>query len=96
MYFSSCSLNFLEHSLKRGVDYCLNNVPEKAFGDARCGNGILESGEECDCGSSTECPNKCCIANTCRLAVDAKCADGDCCDVDTCKVGNNLFFFKLI
>lgn len=79
-------MEFLEHSFKRGADYCLKDVPEKIFGGAKCGNGILEVGEECDCGLLTECPNRCCIARTCRLALDAECADGDCCDINTCKV----------
>lgn len=42
------------------------------FGGAKCGNGILEIGEECDCGSLTKCPNKCCIANKCKLAENAQ------------------------
>ncbi|CAD5213693.1 unnamed protein product [Bursaphelenchus okinawaensis] len=84
-YWSDCSLENLQSALRRGVDYCLQNVPSKAFGGAKCGNGIVEDGEDCDCGSLTECPNKCCIPSTCKLAENAECASGDCCDVDTCK-----------
>ncbi|KAI1717260.1 reprolysin (M12B) family zinc metalloprotease domain-containing protein [Ditylenchus destructor] len=84
-YFSDCSLEFLDHALRRGVDYCLHNVPKAAFGGAKCGNGILEAGEECDCGSTVSCPNKCCVASTCKMAEGAECADGDCCDPMTCK-----------
>uniref|UniRef100_A0A1I7RQQ1 Disintegrin and metalloproteinase domain-containing protein 28 n=1 Tax=Bursaphelenchus xylophilus TaxID=6326 RepID=A0A1I7RQQ1_BURXY len=84
-FWSDCSLENLQSALKRGVDYCLQNVPKKAFGGAKCGNGIVEDGEDCDCGSLTECPNKCCIASTCKLAENAECAAGDCCDFDTCK-----------
>lgn len=67
-------------------------MPKVAFGGAKCGNGILEEGEECDCGSTTSCPNRCCVPSTCRLAEHAECADGDCCDTETCKV--NLGFFR--
>ena len=44
-YFSDCSLDTLSSGLRRGVDYCLHNVPKIAFGGAKCGNGILEDGE---------------------------------------------------
>jgi hypothetical protein len=83
-FWSDCSLDFLSHALKRGADYCLLNVPKTVFGGAKCGNGVLEDGEDCDCGGE-ECPNKCCIAATCKLAPEAICADGDCCDINTCK-----------
>lgn len=84
-YFSDCSLNYLKHSFERKMDYCLFNVPKKVFGGAKCGNGIVEEGEECDCGNRNVCPNKCCVASKCKLAKDAFCATGDCCDLETCK-----------
>ncbi|KAG9325985.1 hypothetical protein KVV02_008417 [Mortierella alpina] len=47
-----------------------------------CGNGIIEHGEECDCGSPEECAkDKCCNAKTCKLAPGAVCSNQqDCCD----------------
>uniref|UniRef100_A0A914PS36 Uncharacterized protein n=1 Tax=Panagrolaimus davidi TaxID=227884 RepID=A0A914PS36_9BILA len=84
-HWSSCSLEYLEKSLKRKMDYCLHNVPKTAFGGAKCGNGIVEEGEDCDCGNTTVCPNKCCVASTCKLAKEAICASGDCCDISTCQ-----------
>lgn len=94
MFFSTCSLDFLQKALKRGSDYCLLNVPQKAFGGARCGNGILEAGEECDCGSNTACSNKCCVATTCRLSPQAKCADGECCNLENCMVRDYIFIYR--
>ncbi|KAF9434557.1 Disintegrin and metalloproteinase domain-containing protein 9 [Entomortierella beljakovae] len=41
-----------------------------------CGNGIVEHGEECDCGSPEECAkDPCCNAKTCKLAPGAQCRD---------------------
>ncbi|KAL3073605.1 hypothetical protein niasHS_017172 [Heterodera schachtii] len=84
-FFSDCSLDTLSSGFRRGVDYCLNNVPNAVFGGAKCGNGILEEGEQCDCGSTESCPNRCCVAAECKLAKGAECADGECCDLEQCK-----------
>ena len=83
--FSSCSLKSLSDGFGRKMDQCLFNVPKTPFGGTKCGNGIVEEGEECDCGNTTACPNKCCIADKCKLAKDAICASGDCCDFTTCR-----------
>ncbi|XP_009994960.1 PREDICTED: disintegrin and metalloproteinase domain-containing protein 11, partial [Chaetura pelagica] len=45
-----------------------------------CGNGFVEAGEECDCGSLAECARSggnCC--KKCTLTHDAMCSDGLCC-----------------
>jgi hypothetical protein len=48
-----------------------------------CGNGILEVGESCDCGSADECKDKCCDAATCQLksGPEYQCSDNSspCC-----------------
>ncbi|MGH0151866.1 UNVERIFIED_CONTAM: hypothetical protein FKN15_021556, partial [Acipenser sinensis] len=45
-----------------------------------CGNGFIEPGEECDCGSPAECLKEggdCC--KMCTLTQGSKCSDGLCC-----------------
>lgn len=50
-------------------------------GGSVCGNGVMEPGEECDCGPPSNCDTTCCDAATCRLKPGATCATGQCCDV---------------
>ncbi|KAF9296909.1 hypothetical protein BGZ88_011577 [Linnemannia elongata] len=47
-----------------------------------CGNGIIEHGEECDCGSPQECAkDPCCNAKTCKLNAGAQCSNQqECCN----------------
>lgn len=84
-HWSSCSIAQLEQSLEHGLDYCLMNKPTNIFRSS-CGNGIIEDGEDCDCGLRDFCTNKCCNATTCKLMNNAKCSDGVCCDKSTCQI----------
>ncbi|PAA49798.1 hypothetical protein BOX15_Mlig013992g2, partial [Macrostomum lignano] len=50
-----------------------------------CGNGIVEPGEECDCGGPLACrKDRCCQADVCKLVKGAACATGDCCNTTSC------------
>lgn len=53
----------------------------KTIKKATCGNGILEEGEECDCGSEEECKGNPCCSFGCKLKEGAACSDGNepCC-----------------
>ncbi|XP_052899052.1 zinc metalloproteinase-disintegrin-like MTP8 [Anopheles moucheti] len=83
--WSSCSVDDLHESLKRGLGACLKNKPSRLLVRAVCGNGLLEPGEQCDCGRRDSCDNSCCDARTCQLRANATCATGTCCDLDTCQ-----------
>uniref|UniRef100_A0A8C9UIV0 Uncharacterized protein n=1 Tax=Serinus canaria TaxID=9135 RepID=A0A8C9UIV0_SERCA len=80
--FSSCSLQSFQSFLLAELPRCLSDVPEAAsiIAPASCGNGFLERGEECDCGTPEECTNECCDPESCKLISGATCAHGDCCE----------------
>ncbi|KAF8355914.1 adm-2 [Pristionchus pacificus] len=85
-HWSDCSLNYLQTSLGRGVDLCLLNEPDRSE-KAVCGNGIVEEGEDCDCGQGG-CNHDCCDASTCQLTTKAQSGTNSCdlpefCDGET-------------
>ncbi|XP_078667750.1 disintegrin and metalloproteinase domain-containing protein 12-like [Branchiostoma floridae x Branchiostoma belcheri] len=79
--FSACSAEGLRQALERGVGPCLYNVPDpdRLFGGPVCGNGYVEQGEECDCGTVEECNSTCCNPTNCTLLSGAVCDMGECC-----------------
>ncbi|KOC59227.1 Disintegrin and metalloproteinase domain-containing protein 12 [Habropoda laboriosa] len=83
--WSTCSLEHLALAFEHGMDYCLRNKPQKLFDSPICGNGFVESGEQCDCGLKENCDNPCCNVTTCMLHSNASCATGECCDLKTCR-----------
>jgi len=86
--FSSCSAAYITTYFQSTYSVrgeCLENTPTRVEGDPICGNGFVEIGEACDCGSS-DCStlNPCCDGATCQLASESyECATGDCCS-DSC------------
>ncbi|KAM7125930.1 disintegrin and metalloproteinase domain-containing protein 33 isoform 2-T2 [Molossus nigricans] len=79
--FSACSRRQLRAFFRKGGGACLSNAPGPGLPvrRARCGNGFVEDGEECDCGAGQECPDPCCFAHNCSLREGAQCSHGDCC-----------------
>ena len=59
-----------------------------------CGNGIVDVGEDCDCGGLNDCDDPCCDPVTCRLKAAAQCSIKDAC-CDQCKVRRRIrsFFY---
>ncbi|NXC39812.1 ADAM9 protein, partial [Penelope pileata] len=79
--FSNCTMKEYHEEVIRKSKPCLLNIPSlKPSLFDLCGNGVLERGEECDCGTDDAClENGCCFSSTCRLAPGASCYRGECC-----------------
>ncbi|KAM0418779.1 hypothetical protein ACHAPT_012289 [Fusarium lateritium] len=61
-----------------------DHIPLVLNSTTQCGNGILEEGEDCDCGGTSHCRSvgdSCCDPKTCRFADKAVCdpLHHDCC-----------------
>lgn len=90
--FSPCSIGNICSGLKSNQvkGNCLTdnkNVQTDVDIGSQCGNGIVESGEDCDCGGEAGCKgNKCCDPKTCKFTSGSVCdsANEDCC-TDQCK-----------
>ncbi|KAF7242134.1 Disintegrin and metalloproteinase domain-containing protein 9 [Varanus komodoensis] len=75
--FSSCSIEDFQNFIKFKTPNCLSNRPnlklyykkKTAKGSSFCGNGVVEPGEKCDCGSAEFKPRNV----VCRPAVDGAC-----------------------
>ncbi|CAN9426650.1 unnamed protein product [Alternaria alternata] len=83
--FSACSIGNICSALGRNSvkSQCLtNNRDVTLLTGQRCGNGIVEGDEQCDCGGTSGCEgNNCCNPETCRFINNAVCDDSneDCC-----------------
>ncbi|XP_034547051.1 disintegrin and metalloproteinase domain-containing protein 28 isoform X2 [Notolabrus celidotus] len=84
--FSSCSSSNYEKYLTSRSPSCMQDIPDyrSLVAPAVCGNGFVEKGEQCDCGTLEECTNPCCNATTCTLKEGSQCAEGECCE--SCKI----------
>ena len=83
--FSQCSIGNICSAIGRnGVrTSCLSdNKGVTTVTGQQCGNGIVEEGEDCDCGGDESCGNNsCCDAKTCKFKNGAVCDDSndECC-----------------
>ncbi|KAK5660993.1 hypothetical protein OQA88_12370 [Cercophora sp. LCS_1] len=83
--FSACSIGNICSFLGRYSSrmQCLqNNRGVKTITEAQCGNGIVEDGEDCDCGGDEGCQNNpCCNAKTCKFTTGSVCdpSNEECC-----------------
>ncbi|XP_062995543.1 disintegrin and metalloproteinase domain-containing protein 2-like [Elgaria multicarinata webbii] len=95
--FSSCSIEDFQNFIKFKTPHCLSNRPNlklyyKKTGTKKpaCGNGILEPGEKCDCGSVEKCKHSKCCASTCRFLSGAVCSNEPCCQDCMFKPRNSI------
>lgn len=83
--FSPCSISAICSNIGSSGGSCLKPSGTKVTQSMSlnvCGNGILEAGEQCDCGSPDECAkDPCCDGTTCKFKGNAVCDDlnDDCC-----------------
>jgi Metallo-peptidase family M12/Disintegrin len=83
--FSPCTVGNICSALGRNSvkSECLSdNRGVQTISGSQCGNGIVEDGEDCDCGGTDGCAsNNCCDAATCKFKSGAVCDDSNegCC-----------------
>ncbi|XP_059941949.1 disintegrin and metalloproteinase domain-containing protein 5-like isoform X3 [Mesoplodon densirostris] len=87
--FSTCSLDDFKYFAAHSGLECLRKIlPDEPVHKQRkmCGNGKLELGEECDCGTLQNCTHPdCCDPRTCTKKTNKICGSGECCTRD-CKI----------
>ena len=92
--FSPCTVGQICTNLLRKTitASCLTtNQNVKLDGAATCGNGVVEEGEDCDCGGTAGCgANPCCEPTTCKFKSGAVCDTGNsaCCTAE-CQFASN-------
>lgn len=83
--FSPCSIGNICSAMGRQSvqSSCLtNNKDVVTITGSQCGNGIVEAGEDCDCGGASGCgSNSCCDATTCKFTSGSVCdpSNEQCC-----------------
>ncbi|XP_074899520.1 disintegrin and metalloproteinase domain-containing protein 32-like isoform X1 [Buteo buteo] len=80
--FSSCSIRDFKTFLKQNRDcpFIRHALHQPSYRAAVCGNGVIEPGEQCDCGAAEACAlDKCCTPQ-CNFKPGVKCSLGLCCE----------------
>ncbi|EMR08916.1 hypothetical protein PNEG_02698 [Pneumocystis murina B123] len=83
--FSQCTIGQVCNNLKKkhvNSNCLVNNKNVSLISQKKCGNGIVEDGEDCDCGGEEGCKgNLCCNPKTCKFTRGSECDDSNevCC-----------------
>eukprot|EP00117_Sycon_ciliatum_P045802 scpid34440/ scgid32882/ Zinc metalloproteinase-disintegrin VLAIP-B len=77
--WSNCTIDWFNKQRSDPSRKCYLNKPSPALSNVVCGNGIVEPGEDCDCGLRQYCKDACCNATTCRYTPGSQCSLGECC-----------------
>ncbi|KAI1825777.1 zinc metalloprotease mde10 [Xylaria intraflava] len=92
--FSPCTVGNICSAMGRNSvnSACLSdNKNVVTITGSQCGNGIVEQGEDCDCGGEVGCKNNpCCNPNTCKFTTNSICdpANEECC-TSQCQFASN-------
>ncbi|XP_036138152.1 disintegrin and metalloproteinase domain-containing protein 20-like [Molossus molossus] len=77
--FSNCSYADFMNTMTRQTCLYFSHDKWNTVQCTRCGNGVVEEGEECDCGTLDLCMKDPCCESDCTLRPGAACAFGLCC-----------------
>ncbi|CAM1510730.1 Fc.00g034130.m01.CDS01 [Cosmosporella sp. VM-42] len=83
--FSPCSIGMVCTGIGRdwvNTDCLADGNDVTRITDSQCGNGIVEPGEDCDCGNEESCrDDPCCDRSVCRYSENAVCdpSSDSCC-----------------
>jgi hypothetical protein len=92
--FSLCSIGNICSAMGRNSvkTTCLSsNRDVTTVTGSQCGNGIVEQGEDCDCGGTSGCGNNpCCNPTTCKFTANSVCdpTNEECC-TERCRFLSN-------
>ncbi|XP_077175117.1 disintegrin and metalloproteinase domain-containing protein 20-like [Paroedura picta] len=79
--FSNCSYRQYFTLMKSHRAKCLLIASDsnRQYKPTYCGNKVVDSGEQCDCGSKENCERDPCCQSGCKLRSGVSCAFGECC-----------------
>ncbi|XP_006107907.1 disintegrin and metalloproteinase domain-containing protein 21-like [Myotis lucifugus] len=83
--FSNCSFQHTAHVLNNNIQLCLFQergqlvYSNSSLTTIRCGNSVVENGEQCDCGTFKQCYSNTCCESDCRFSPGSICNRETCC-----------------